>query len=160
MRKVIFETRRYIRVKPKIDFYIVTFFFVGFFLLIAIAEFIPGTEEEYYRAMAGFPIASLIFLIYRFSTSYDWVEHYKELINWIFGATKFDRYVFTSLLNISQDFFVLVCLIFWVDWDHVSFVNVSVVGIVFIVIIAFLALKNFITNKLEQRQKKDDYDRF
>lgn len=155
MKKPIFETKRYIRVKPKLGFLFVSFFFLSVFFMIFLAETEPGRTAEYYEMQSGFLIVSLIILIYRLSTSYDWVEHYKETINWFVGATRIDGYVAVSLLNVLLDMFVLCCLFFWVDAEHVSFLRVSVVGVVYVLLFAFSALKRFISAKLEERKKKN-----
>jgi len=155
MKKAIFETRRFLRVKPKVDFLITISFIVCFIVLILNAEFVAQGENDYFRAQSGYVVASLILLIYRLSTSYDWVEHYKETINWFVGATRIDGYVAVSLLNVLLDMFVLSCLFFWVDAEHVSFLRVSVVGVVYVLLFAFSALKRFISAKLEERKKKN-----
>jgi hypothetical protein len=155
IKKPIFEAKRYIRIKPKYELLLVSFAFLSLFFMIFLAETEPGRTAEYYEMQSGFLIVSLIILIYRLSTSYDWIEHYKETINWLVGATLIDAYVAVSLLNVLLDIFVLLCLFFGVDADHVSFLRVSVVGIVYILLFAFSALKRFIATKLEERKKRN-----
>lgn len=153
MKKLIFETQRHIRIKPKIDLYIVFFALSCLFILIAVAEFLTKNEAEYFRAQGRIVIATIILFIYRLTTSYDWVEHYKESINWIFGSINRDNYINASLLNIFLDFFIIFSLFFWVDIERVSFMRVSIVGIVYILFFMFSALKQFISRKLSKRLK-------
>jgi len=131
------------RIDPTKELNYLAWFYGISILLIIVCEVLSKDKAEYLNLQGKVVYFFFILFIYRMFTLYDWSEHYKETINFIFKKNKSlkNKYVLSSVLNVLLDVFILIVLFFWIEVEKVSFVRIPVAGLVYVLMIVFSALR-------------------
>ncbi len=153
MTKRIFKVDRNIHLAPKKELKYIIFLFLIIVYLFVVVELLSKDQIEYLRGQGKIVYGLFMIFLARLFTIKQWMDKYKETLNFLLGSVRFDSFVAVSILNILLDFFILFCLFFWIDIEKVSFIPVTVAGVVYLLMFGFAFLKQVFSTKKTRKQE-------
>jgi len=143
MPKGLLKTNRKIRLTPKEELNYIAWF-VGTLIVMLIGnELLAKDAADYLNGQGKIVYGFFIIFLARLFTFKLWGQYYRETINFLFHGIKKDQYVLSSLVNVTFDILILLCLFFWIKLDQIVFVRVPVAGLVYVLTAGISAVQKY-----------------